>query len=61
MGMEVNLKTEPYMLQIKVSSLKDLIKGCFKKEPAVVSKNMKDAHMNTIGPELLLLSANKNA
>lgn len=49
------------MLQIKVQSVKDLIRSCIKKEPVVVGKNTKDAHLNTIGSDYVLVSANKNA
>ena len=55
------LKQSPFMLQIKINSIKELIKGCFKKEPTLVGKNMKDAHISTVGSDFLLLSVNKNA
>lgn len=55
------LKQQTFTLQIKIASIKDLIKGCLTKEPIQVSKNSKDSHMNTIGTEYLLLSSNKNA
>ena len=55
------LKQSHFTLQIKINSVKELIKGCFKKEAILVGKNMKDAHINTIGLDFLLLSANKNA
>ena len=49
------------MLQIKITGIKDLIRSSFKKEPAQICKNSKDAHMNTIGEEFILVSVHKNA
>ena len=55
------VKRNPFMLQIKISNIEDLIKGCFKKEPKLIGKNTKDSHMNTIGNDKVLFSVNKNA
>ena len=61
-GKEENLlKMDCFRLSIKIKSCKDLIANCLKKEPIAIGKNMKDAHMNTIGEHLILLSYHKNA
>ena len=52
---------ESFRLSIKIKSMQDLISNCMKKEVRVVGKNAKDAHMNTIGGDLILLSLHKNA
>lgn len=44
-----------------MSNIKDLIGSCFKKDLIVAAKNTKDAHMNTVGSDYILVSANKNA
>ena len=55
------LKMDNFRLSIKIKSTKDLISNCLKKEPNHIGQNMKDAHMNTIGEEFILISVNKNA
>ena len=50
-----------FRLAVKIKSVKDLISNCLKKESTQIGKNMKDAHMNTIGADFILLSVHKNA
>ena len=39
---------QPFVIELKITSLSGLITNCLNQERVTVCKNMKDAHMNTI-------------
>ena len=52
---------KPFMIKLEITSLAGLVTNCLKHNTITVCKNMKDAHLNTIGNKYILISMNKNA
>ena len=57
----INSAYKPYVMEIKVLEIEDLISQAVTKAPQTICKHTRDAHFNTIGEDYLLVSMNRNA
>ena len=57
----INSAYKPYVMEIKVLEIEDLITQSVTKAPQTICMHARDAHFNTIGEDYLLVSMNRNA
>ena len=57
----ISLASKPFVMEIKVQNIEELISQSLKKKPVMLCRHNKNGHFNTIGEDYLIISKDKNA